>query len=214
MEALDALKTRRSIRAFLPKMPARSLIRECLEAASWAPSATNQQPWEFIVLAGDELQKVNEINQEKFAERMQGDPFGEIPDALQERQQEIFTVLMEIAQQCTLDANEFFVRSLRFFDAPVGVYFITYKQPNDQYRLSSAAAIQNFLVAAHDRGLGTCWLTVTVICQADLKVHFGLADNKEIIGGVALGYPDPASPFNTFLRTRVPVDNLTTWRGF
>ena len=68
MDMLSLIKFRRSIRSFEKRMPEKELVLKCLEAAVWAPSATNQQPWEFIVLTGSALEKVNEINQEKFAE--------------------------------------------------------------------------------------------------------------------------------------------------
>ena len=50
MEALQAIKTRRSIRKFLDKPVSREMIRELLEAAMFAPSAGNEQPWQFIVI--------------------------------------------------------------------------------------------------------------------------------------------------------------------
>jgi nitroreductase len=50
METLQAIKTRRSIRKFLNKPIPTEIVREILEAAMFAPSAGNQQPWQFIVL--------------------------------------------------------------------------------------------------------------------------------------------------------------------
>ncbi|MHB8118209.1 MAG: nitroreductase family protein [Methanothrix sp.] len=50
METLQAIKTRRSIRKFLDKPVSREMVRELLEAAMFAPSAGNEQPWQFIVL--------------------------------------------------------------------------------------------------------------------------------------------------------------------
>jgi len=50
METLQAIKTRRSIRKFLDKPVSSEIIRNILEAAMFAPSAGNQQPWQFIVL--------------------------------------------------------------------------------------------------------------------------------------------------------------------
>jgi len=215
MDVLDIIKSRRSIRAFERKRPPREIIKKCLEAATWAPSATNQQPWEFIVLTGNELEKVNEITLEHFAERMQAnDSFGGVPEHLAKRQQEIFAALMQAAEQEGIDPNDIFQKSLCFFDAPVGVYFVTYKRADHQYRLSIAAALENFLLAAHAKGLGTCWLTVTVICEEDIKKHLGISEDKELLGGVALGYPADNSLLNTFQRTRVPVDEITRWLGF
>jgi len=50
METLQAIKTRRSIRKFLDRPVPDKMIREILEAAMFAPSAGNEQPWQFIVL--------------------------------------------------------------------------------------------------------------------------------------------------------------------
>jgi len=215
LQLLDAIKSRRSIRAFNMKVPPKGIIQECLEAATWAPSATNQQPWEFIVLTGHALEKVNAIILEHFAERMQGSTaFDNVPEHLAIRQQEIFTALMQAGDTAGIEAQDIFQGSLRFFDAPVGVYFVTRKRTDHQYRLSTAAALENFLLAAHAQGLGTCWLTVTVVCEEEIKEHLGLADDRELLGGVALGYPAVGSSLNTFKRTRVPVDEITTWLGF
>jgi nitroreductase len=215
MDLLEVIQSRRSIRAFEKKVPPKELIRECLEAATWAPSAINQQPWEFIVLTGKELEQVCTIIEENFALRMQEmDPFSGLPEPCQKRQEEIFSTLTEVAQQEGIDPNEIFQKSLRFFEAPVGIYFVTYRMKSDQYRVSTAAAIENFLIAAQARGLGTCWLNVTTVCQEDIKKHLGISEEKELLGGVAVGYPDKDSPLNTFRRTRVPVDEVTRWMGF
>ena len=50
METLDAIKTRRSIRKFKPQLISRETIKKLLEAAMFAPSAGNEQPWQFVVL--------------------------------------------------------------------------------------------------------------------------------------------------------------------
>lgn len=50
METLQAIKTRRSIRKYLDRPVPVEVIRDLLEAAMFAPSAGNEQPWQFIVL--------------------------------------------------------------------------------------------------------------------------------------------------------------------
>lgn len=215
LQLLDAIKSRRSIRAFEKKVPPQDVIKDCLEAATWAPSATNQQPWEFIVLTGHALEKLNAIILEHFAERMQeSTAFDNVPEPLAARQQEIFAAHMAAGVASGIEANDLFQRSLCFFDAPVAVYFVTRKRTDNQYLLSTAAALENFLLAAHTRGLGTCWLNVTVVCAEEIKEHLGIAADRELVSGAALGYPVAGSPLNTFARTRVPVDETTTWLGF
>jgi nitroreductase len=212
MDMLELIKSRRSIRRFEKRMPEKELIMKCLEAATWAPSATNQQPWEFIVLTGTALEKVNLINQENFAERMQSlDPFSGLPEEYGKRQQDIFRANIEAAEKDGFDPKDYLEKTLRFCDAPAAVYFVTHKRDDNQYVLSNAAAIENFLLAATAQGLGTCWLSVVIVCQQDVKEHLRISPEKELIAGIAVGYPATDSAFNTFDRTRVPADQITIW---
>ncbi|MFX1319390.1 MAG: nitroreductase family protein [Promethearchaeota archaeon] len=50
MDLLDIIKGRRSIRQYLPRKVEKEKIDTILEAAQWAPSASNKQPWHFIVV--------------------------------------------------------------------------------------------------------------------------------------------------------------------
>jgi hypothetical protein len=168
-----------------------------------------------VVLTGTALGEVNRIISENFALRVNDrDAFGNPPEPLRSRQQEIMETLMRVAAEDGIDPNEVFEKSLRFFDAPVAVYFVTYKSDDEQYRLSTAAAIENFLLAAHAQGLGTCWLTVTVICHEDIKRHLEIGNDKELLAGVALGYPLAGCRLNTFERSREPLASITKWLGF
>jgi len=55
MDVFTAIKERRSCRRFLPEAIGEELIEKILEAAAWAPSPLNSQPWEFIVITNQEL---------------------------------------------------------------------------------------------------------------------------------------------------------------
>jgi nitroreductase len=50
MEVFEAIKGRRSIRAFKEQNVSEETIKKLLESATWAPSAGNIQPWEFIIV--------------------------------------------------------------------------------------------------------------------------------------------------------------------
>jgi nitroreductase len=50
MDVIDIIKTRRSIRKFKEEVPPEELIKKCIEAALYAPSARNSQPWFFILV--------------------------------------------------------------------------------------------------------------------------------------------------------------------
>lgn len=54
MELSEAIQTRRSVRKYKQEVPGDELIRECIEAACFAPSAHNSQPWKFVVVKDKE----------------------------------------------------------------------------------------------------------------------------------------------------------------
>ncbi|MEA4884128.1 MAG: nitroreductase family protein [Clostridia bacterium] len=54
MEAIEAIKTRRSVRQYLPKPVPKEIIEEIVDCGRLAPSANNDQPWEFVVVTGQE----------------------------------------------------------------------------------------------------------------------------------------------------------------
>ena len=57
MDALGLLKGRRSIRKYKSKPVEPEKLEKCLEAARWAPSASNKQPWEFLIVTEKETRK-------------------------------------------------------------------------------------------------------------------------------------------------------------
>ena len=58
MELLEALKTRKSIRAFKTDPVPRALLKEIIEAARWSPSWGNTQPWELMVVEGEKVKQL------------------------------------------------------------------------------------------------------------------------------------------------------------
>ena len=55
MEAIEAIKTRRSTRSYKPDPVPRKLLEEIIDACQWAGSPGNMQPWEFAILGGDAI---------------------------------------------------------------------------------------------------------------------------------------------------------------
>ena len=55
MDALEAILTRRSIRQFTDQAVSEAVIEDLLRAAMSAPSAGNQQPWQFVVITDRQI---------------------------------------------------------------------------------------------------------------------------------------------------------------
>ena len=85
---------------------------------------------------------------------------------------------------------------------------------NTTFRLDMGCVIQNICTAAMEFGLGTCVEHQAVMYQETLRRNLHIPENKRIVCGIAIGYPDWEFPANQVISTRVPVDEITTWCGF
>ncbi|GAB4270776.1 MAG: nitroreductase [Deferrisomatales bacterium] len=57
MDVLEAIRTRRSVRAFRPQGVSEEQVRRVLEAARWAPSGLNNQPWRFVIVRSEAVRE-------------------------------------------------------------------------------------------------------------------------------------------------------------
>ena len=207
MEVFDAIKTRRSIRKYKKESVPKKTILELLEAAALAPSATNRQPWEFVVVHRSHLDRLDQILREAFAERVASVGEGTMRGAIKDL-------------PIPVDENGDKLKGLGQFyrtlgGAPVAIGVIVPKEKDPWMWKNSisdaAAAIENLLLAAVDKGLGACWLTGPLKTRADMIASFlGIPEDREIVAIVALGYPDhtPSMPPKKGIR-----DNVR-WLGF
>ena len=59
MDLIEAIKVKKSVRAFKPDEVSKEQIEEILRLAIHAPSAINLQPWEFVVVMGEEKARLS-----------------------------------------------------------------------------------------------------------------------------------------------------------
>jgi nitroreductase len=218
-DTMNSIHQRRSIRAYTPEMPPRELILECLEAASWAPNPTSQQPWQFIVLTGEPLKAVCRTIRENFAAAAAAAPGPVLPistetqEALARRKQENFSRMLAFLKEHDCNMQAAAEGNFTFHGAPVGIMFGVYPCKDQNYLKSTIAAMQNFMLAAWSCGLGTCWMNAVSICQEHIKRELRLAGELILVDGIAVGYPAPDSPLNRIPRERLPIGEVTQWLG-
>jgi coenzyme F420-0:L-glutamate ligase/coenzyme F420-1:gamma-L-glutamate ligase len=177
---LQLIHTRRSIRQFEPRPVARPLIERLVEAACWAPSAHNRQPWRFVVLDGEDRKR--ELV-EAMGARLTTDLRA---DGLEEAQIE-----RDVARS-----------RRRLTGAPVLLLVCLSMQDMDRYpdairqqnervmaAQSVAMAAQNLLLVAHAEGLGACWMCAPLFCPDVVRETLNLPEAFEPQGVIALGYP-------------------------
>ncbi|MCP4715836.1 MAG: hypothetical protein GY868_12020 [Deltaproteobacteria bacterium] len=218
MEVLKCILERKSIRGYTDEMPPRESIEQCLEAASWAPNPTSQQPWKFIVLAGAALKQVSSVMADSYAESAAAKaalPEPAVPekvrDELARRKSENFGSMVAFLQEQDADMEKLGSGIFSFQHAPLGVIFGVYPAQDQNYFKATVAAMQNFMLAATAQGLGTCWMNAVSICQDAIKKALKLEPELLLVDGLAVGYPDSSAPVNRIPRQRLPLDAVTMW---
>jgi nitroreductase len=74
--------------------------------------------------------------------------------------------------------------------------------------------VTTILLAAHDLGLGTCWLGYPLVDSDLIQQILEIPEQEKITAVVALGYPDPSSPANAYRSPRDELATFVRWVGF
>lgn len=225
MELSEAVRTRRSIRGFRPTPVPEEALRQILDLARLAPSAVNQQPWEFIVLTGESLEKARQVNVEaalartKVAPDCAATPPNQLNPPYAERQfalaQQLFA-LLDIERDDREKRHEWQLRGKRFFDAPAAILVCADDSIFTPRHLTPLIDIgiitQTIALLALEHGLGTCIQQDTVFYPEALRKAIDIPESKKIIVALAIGYPEWEFPGNQLRTPRESTESLVTWK--
>lgn len=204
MQLDEAIQSRRSVRHFLPQPVPRADIEVMLEAASWAPSSTNFQPWRFaVILQRDLIEQMARLVYDRFDEAMR-----EAHRRRQEREARAAGALLRFLR----GYGSFFGNApavIVAFGVPYSVPKLGLigdaaivkiaKSGGDQVAhiffstvdKSVAMAVQNLLLKAHEMGYGTVPIDTPLAVGDQIKMLLGIPadDPRRVIMLVALGQP-------------------------
>jgi len=171
LEIMEAINRRRSIRSYRTQPVEEEKIIRILKAAHAAPSASNYQPWYFIVVKDHEKKR-------KFAQSFhkEVEKYGR---TLNEKWQER---LMDFSTEFVLKVPVILVVCADAGKIKAG------EPGRGQHVLSTCAAIQNLMLAAVGEGLGTVW--ITRYNKSEIRSIFNIPSNVAPVGVIPLGYPE------------------------
>jgi nitroreductase len=215
MDVLHAIQERRSTRAFLDKPVGRETIETLLSLVIRAPSAINLQPWEFVVVSGDEKKRLSKLLVKRMRERnISCGPGAKkpLPEHFVERQRGL---LRSIAPHLPSDARfEVFINegSCNFYGAPTAL-ILTLDNAFSSARLTDIGIMVGYIVlAAHAMGLATCPIGLIAAFEDEIREELNIQEQKQVVIGVALGYGDDTSPVNKARSERAPLGEMVKWR--
>ncbi len=221
--ASEILYARRSIRELESTPVARETVHAILDAARWAPSGGNLQPWRVIVVAGEARAAVTALAERVLRENPEGeaDEYPIYPSPLWEPLRsrryalgEEMYALLGITREDRDARLARFARNYEFFGAPVGLFFVIDRRLGHGQWAHLGMFMQSVALAALDHGLGTCMQEAWASVRRSLGAHFALGSHEVLYAGMALGVPKADHPVNQLRSSREPVEAFADFRGF
>ena len=218
----EAIRSRRSIRAYLPTPVPQASVADILAVASRAPSGSNIQPWQTYVLTGESLKSLTSRLLEAFndpAQRlMHQEEYAYYPrewsEPYQARRRKVgwdLYGLLGIGRADKARMQSQHARNFTFFDAPVGLIFTIDRHLEQGSWLDYGMFLQSVMVAARARGLDTCPQAAFATFHRVIAAELRLPETRMVVCGMALGYADPNAVENRLVTERAPLND---WAHF
>ena len=217
MDVIQAIEERRSARAYLDKPVGREMLERLLGLATRAPSAINLQPWEFTVASGEEKERLSRLLLKRMRERNVSCGPGArkpLPEYFVRRQRELQECIVAELQQEAATFQDFITEgSCSFYGAPTAI-IITIDEAFSSVHLCDIGIVLGYVVlTAHALGLGTCPIGLISAFDDDIKEVLSIPEQKRVVIGVAVGYPDAEAPINRARSQRVSLSEVVKWRN-
>ncbi len=181
MDVEEAIRTRHSVKVFAADPVDSTLIAHCLDLAVWAPNHHLTEPWTFTVIQGTSLVQFSDV-------------------------------VYHILSVSRLGSDKALKEKRKLLSAPVliAVYAhidITSPKTTQENYASTAVAIQNILLVAHNLGLGAIWRTADTLDTLAVRSFLHVPDPSQPVGLIYLGY----SAQRNLPRRRTPAEAKTEW---
>lgn len=213
----QAIQARHSTRAFLNQPVSNETVTELLDKARYAPSGVNMQPWQVSVVTGETKQRLQHQMLAKFNAGERGKmQYHYYPQTWQApyklRRVETGKLLygaLQIPRGDKTAQMAQWAANYRAFDAPVALFFWLDDSLETGSFLDYGMFLQNLMLLATEKGLATCPQGALGEYPEIVRTTLGVAANKRLVGGMALGYEDTEHPVNQYRTPRVAVNEFT-----
>jgi coenzyme F420-0:L-glutamate ligase/coenzyme F420-1:gamma-L-glutamate ligase len=179
-ELMETVSGRRSIRRYKENSVPEEFIDQLLDAAIWAPSAHNRQPWRFVVMnQANTKERLSDAMGQALARDLENDgiPLTVIEKEVGRSAQRLTTAPVIILLCLTMEDMDDYPDQRR--------------QTNELVMAiqSTAMAGHNMLLAAHTLGLGACWMCAPLFCPEGVIETLGLPARWQPQGLLTVGFP-------------------------
>ena len=221
MSLETAVRTRHSVRGFLPDRVPQETLDKVFDLARWAPSGTNIQPWQVYVASGEirdnlraqSMQRTRNNHPPSVDHKGTRGPLGEI---WKTRRRECAAVLydaMGVAWEDKPARAEVGFRNFELFDAP----HVAFLCMDEVFGIGSAWDVgmyaQTLMLSMTAHGLASC-AQGTMAHHPDLvREAFGLGSEVKVLFGLSFGFADPNMSVNNAHTARAELQETVTFKG-
>jgi nitroreductase len=220
----EAIRSRKSVRAFLPTPISRSTVEELLALASRSASGSNIQPWRVRVIAGEVRARLTQAILDAIA-RDGFEPYQREWNYYPVNWREPFLgrrrkigwdmySLLGVAKGDFEGTHRARLRNYEFFGAPVGMIFTLDEDLEIGSWLDLGIYLGALMVAARGRGLDTCPQAAFADFHKIIRPLLGIPEREIIVCGMALGHIDRDAPVNKLVTERARLSGFATFEGF
>ncbi|MFC1928627.1 nitroreductase [Chloroflexota bacterium] len=215
MDVLKTIRERRSVRAFQPVPVPRATIEEILKLTINAPSANNLQPWEFIVVMDEEKDRLSRTLIKGYKEKRISCGSGAekpLPEAIRQRGVQTLELMKPYAERAGTSIESFINEgSCNFYGAPAAIIICLDDCFSARQMVDVGSAVGYLVLAAQAFGLATCPIGLITDYADEIKDLLNIPENKKVVIGIALGYPDHENPMGQFKSSRADLSELVRW---
>jgi len=218
MNTIECIKTRMSIRKFMPDPVPKDELMDIINTAKYSPSYKNTQPWEVIILSGDKKQVLSNMLVELLEKGTKPCPDIPEPQSWPETEQARINDLMQKRADATgIDFSDPAVLkrakevNFKFYGAPHAIYLFQDKSLTPWSIFDIGLFAQTLMLAAHASGLGTVPQAFATDYAQDIKKFLDIPETKNLILGISIGYPDKKAAEKALRTDRDSIDNIVKW---
>lgn len=218
LNTVEAIRQRRSVRAFLPNEVPEATLREIFTLAQQAPSNCNTQPWIVHVVAGA---KARLLKQRLTAAAMDPSqhrpdfPFdGRYPGIYKDRQHDAAARLygaMGIGRDDRAARAQAMLRNFGFFDAPHAAFVFLPEPFGIREATDCGMYAQTLMLLLTAQGLASCPQAALSFHPGIVREVLGVPESHKLLLGIAFGHEDQAAPANACRVPRAALADAVTF---
>ncbi|MDM0057910.1 nitroreductase [Variovorax fucosicus] len=221
MHVHEAVTSRRSTRAFLPNPVPAETIRRVLSLAARAPSGGNLQPWHIDVLAGEPLDALKALMQQRLEAGVQETPAYDIyppalPSPWRDRRFQVAEAMyarLGIPRDDKAARRRWLANNYAFFGAPMALFCSVDRRMGPPQWSDCGMYLQTVMLLLREEGLDSCPQECWARYPETIGRTLQLPPERILFTGMSIGWADPAHPVNALETDRAPLDETVCFRG-